>query len=584
MSKAYSYIRFSSAEQAKGRSKTRQEEQCAAYCAKEKLDLATEDEYKFFDAGKSGFRGEHLEQDGQLARFIRLVKDGTIERGSTLIVESLDRLDRRSVLKALPQFMDLLESGIQIVTLTDQRRYSEHVSDYELFGSFMIMSRAHEESATKAKRVRDAMRAKHKAAREHGKVMGRMIPHWLTVKDGKIVKIEDRVDTVKLIFQLAADGKGRGKIAKRLNADKVANFGAYRQLNKGKPISGWGTSSIAKILANEAVLGRYQPMSVQDTKDGKRAEAGDPIENYYPQIIETELFEQVRGFLKQRRVKGSGGTKQSESINIWQSIAKCVHCGTAMHLVNRGDGKGGLSIRCYQARKGLCEGKAVRLDQSEAVFSGMLARLDALSLVTEDSGQTIKQIAALDGRLVSKLNHLAQLTQFQNDPDTASKTNAKQIAVLEREIETTEQEKQKLQTAVTVATVTSMSLDEFQAKVDLVTPDGREKANTLLTRLGVLVHIGREEGYLVSQNGRIAFGMAFQNGQAGYLCTVWNKAPEGQELHKTAATALKVMASMGEFIPANDAGVSAYADHEEAAQAAYDALKPEGQVVASGEY
>jgi hypothetical protein len=292
--------------------------------------------------------------------------------------------------------------------------------------------------------VRDAMSKKHKLAREYKKPMGRMIPHWLTVNkagDGFDVD-KGRADTVNRIFQLAIDGWGRGRIAKMLNADGVENFGAYRQRNKGKPVSGWGTSSIAKILANEAVIGRYRPMSVQN-KDGKRAEVDkqNPIENYYPQIVDPELFEQAQDCMQERRIKGSGGTKQSDSVNVWQTIAKCVHCGNALHLVNKGKGNGGTYLQCCQAKKGLCEGQRIRLDQSEAVFSGMLARLDALSLVMKDSGETLRQIAVLGGRLLGKNKLLAQLTEYQQDPETASKANAKQIAVLEGEIEAIEQER-----------------------------------------------------------------------------------------------------------------------------------------------
>jgi hypothetical protein len=122
-----------------------------------------------------------------------------------------------------------------------------------------------------------------------------------------------------------------------------------------------------------------------------------------------------------------------------------------------------------------------------------------------------------------------------------------------------------------------MSVNEFQAKVDLASPFGRKKANTLLTRLGVLVYVGRDEGYAVTQNGRIAFGMAFKGGQAGYLGTVWSKPPEGQELHKTAANALRSMAMMGEFIPASDAGVGAYADQWDAEERAADAKEDDLQ-------
>lgn len=49
--KAYSYIRFSSPEQAKGDSYRRQREAALAYCQEQGLELAATNEYTFFDRG-----------------------------------------------------------------------------------------------------------------------------------------------------------------------------------------------------------------------------------------------------------------------------------------------------------------------------------------------------------------------------------------------------------------------------------------------------------------------------------------------------------------------------------------------------
>ena len=98
---AYSYIRFSHPAQALGRSQARQIEACEEYCSRNGLTLALGDDYRFLDAGVSGWKGDHIGDKGQLARFISLVEDGTISAGSVLIVESLDRLSREQVSKAL---------------------------------------------------------------------------------------------------------------------------------------------------------------------------------------------------------------------------------------------------------------------------------------------------------------------------------------------------------------------------------------------------------------------------------------------------------------------------------------------------
>jgi hypothetical protein len=66
---AYSYIRFSSVSQSEGRSQSRQFEACAKLCTANDLTLARGEDYTFLDAGKSGYKAEHLDVNGQLRRF-----------------------------------------------------------------------------------------------------------------------------------------------------------------------------------------------------------------------------------------------------------------------------------------------------------------------------------------------------------------------------------------------------------------------------------------------------------------------------------------------------------------------------------
>jgi DNA invertase Pin-like site-specific DNA recombinase len=554
--KAFSYVRFSSSEQAKGRSKARQEEACAQYCQQHGLELATGEDYNFSDEGLSGYKGEHLGEKGQLARFMKLVEDGTIERGSTLIVESLDRLNRQDVWKALPWFMTLIQAGIRVVTLSDGRTYTDKSGEQDLILSIFVMSRAHEESATKARRVRDAMRKKHEDAREHKKPMGRISPLWLELgSDGTFHPRPERVEIVRSIFEWATDGYGRSAIAKMLNAKGVPSF-------TGKT---WGASSVTKVLAHKAVIGTYQPFSVQASPEGKRIAAGDPIPDYFPRIISEEAFYQAQGAIQARKV-GGGGTKQSASFNVWQGVAKCVHCGTAMHLVNKGKKpKGGTYLHCHKARKGLCAGKAVRLDNSEQVFRAMLVRLDARPLIQDGTQEILKRLAGTDGRLAEKKG---LLSQYQADyAATPSRALAALMGPTESDIERLELERETLQSALSSEQSASGGYDEFMRRVDLNTPEARQKANTLLRRLGVLVHVGTD-GYVVSQRGRIRFGMAHKAGKAGYLGTSLTIQAKDGSLHESAAHALRAMASIGEFIPVADSDVADYADQVEAEEAA----------------
>src|SRR5690349_15598624 len=96
---AYSYIRFSNKEQARGDSLRRQTDPGGAATWCERNGVRLETSLTLQDKGVSGFRGKHRENPDKhaLALFLELVKRGRIPRGSYLIVENLDRLTREHV-------------------------------------------------------------------------------------------------------------------------------------------------------------------------------------------------------------------------------------------------------------------------------------------------------------------------------------------------------------------------------------------------------------------------------------------------------------------------------------------------------
>src|ERR1700739_3168974 len=94
--KPYSYARWSTPEQARGDTLRRQLEMSREYAAEQGLEL----DETFRDPGVSAYRGKNR-HEGALANFIAQIDSGKIERGSFLLVESLDRLSREQVLFAL---------------------------------------------------------------------------------------------------------------------------------------------------------------------------------------------------------------------------------------------------------------------------------------------------------------------------------------------------------------------------------------------------------------------------------------------------------------------------------------------------
>ena len=91
MTTAFSYLRFSSPQQAAGDSVRRQMVGAAEWGRRNKVDLDTT--LSLRDEGVSAYRGKHRENPDThaLAGFLQAVRLGRVPSGSYLIVESLER-------------------------------------------------------------------------------------------------------------------------------------------------------------------------------------------------------------------------------------------------------------------------------------------------------------------------------------------------------------------------------------------------------------------------------------------------------------------------------------------------------------
>ena len=284
---AYSYVRFSTAEQAKGTSPWRQKEWSRHYAAQNGFIL---DESLKPDRGISAFKGRNR-TEGNLAAFLARVKDGTVPRGSALLVESLDRLSREEVEEALYAFLVIIRSGIEIHTCDGQVYIRGKLKAEQLLLSIFHMARANEESERKSERCGAAWSKKRQNA--NGKeAMSARVPAWLKAVKGQPIRvIPERVTVVRKMFEWAAKGLGQYVICDKLIKGGVSPWGPAR---KGKPPR-WTPFYVSSILSSRSVIGEYTPHTkkiVNDTR--KRVADGAPVENYYPAVIPLALWQRVQ--------------------------------------------------------------------------------------------------------------------------------------------------------------------------------------------------------------------------------------------------------------------------------------------------
>lgn len=491
MSKVFSYIRFSSAKQSAGDSYARQVKAAKAFCDEYSLEMADQRDYLFFDAGRSAYKGKHLDDTGELARFLAYVKDGTIPTGSYLVVESLDRLSREKVRDALPRFLDLLAKGINVYTSTDKRLYTRDYNEIDLIISIITMSRAHEESATKGKRVSSAWRNKQKDARTSGKPLGKLRPLWLDVKADGYVLNPEKAAIVRRIFELSTKGHGSRIIAATLNQEGIPAFSAGRKNFSGL----WGFSTVRHILDSRTTLGEYQPHIFID---GKRTPDGDPITGQFPAVVTEDVFYLAQAARSSRKTHSI--TKTTTNFNVMAGILNCYKCGSTMHLQGQ---RGRKYYKCSKTIRGLCEAGIISALRAEDVFKEILTKVDSLSLVQDSSGSLQKSLQVIDGRIAE--NKHRQDEAEASHAEFPSRITARLLSELESTIAALEAERENLSEQLAADKV--ISKDDFFEKLDLVSFEGRAAANNLLKRLGLFIFASKNgrtnETYWVSKNNAI---------------------------------------------------------------------------------
>lgn len=351
---AYSYVRFSTAKQELGDSLRRQVAMAEKFCAKQGLDLHP---VSYRDLGVSAFKRKNVER-GALAAFIDAVKTGKIEKGSYLIIEQFDRLSRAEVDVALKLLLDLVHSGIKLVTLVDEKIWDgESVKDIgNLILAIVFMSRANNESAAKAERLSQVWSQKKKAALESGKIMSRECPRWLTTNEDKssFVVLEDRAESVRKVFEMRINGHGVVSIVNRANKEKWPVPG------KGET---WHTSLVGRLLNNRALLGEYQPYR-SSSEDDKRIPVGEPVQNYYPTVIDEQTF--LRAQAVRERKGLFPGRRDSKYRNWLQGLLNC-SCGHSLVRKNKASVKqpGYARYYCTARNRGVTDCPSVSAKEIE---------------------------------------------------------------------------------------------------------------------------------------------------------------------------------------------------------------------------
>lgn len=312
------YVRWSSAEQSKGDSKERQLRQCHEHAERRGWQVAE----TIVDEGVSAFTGDNR-RTGKLAALQDRIDDGEFTEGLILLVERLDRLSREQPARVFSWLESLTNQGVTIATVDGDRTYRHDNLEIGAIIEMIVKAGvANDESAKKSDRIASSWRGKRArlAAGDHT-VMTARAPAWLTVsgQPRRFEIVPHRASVVRRIFESTAEGYGKHFIARRLNEEHVPTFGRA---------TSWHASYIQKILNSPAVHGEFQPGT--RPRGGKREPVGDSIPDYFPPVVDAEIFARARLSMQARPRLSMGRGRRLA--NLFSGMATCAVCGGKMTL------------------------------------------------------------------------------------------------------------------------------------------------------------------------------------------------------------------------------------------------------------
>ena len=406
----------------------------------------------------SGWTGKNLDDTAALGKFLKLVNEGSIPKGTVLICENLDRLTRGGIFDALNLFSNILKAGIDIVTTMDNKRYSyESVKNNvgELIISITYLTRGNNESETKSLRVKESWKNRRANVR-NGTFAKFPCPSWLE-HDGKAYSPKpEAAKAIRLIFELYVSGIGTSSVIKELNMRGIKPF-----TKTGK----WNLVFIHELLKNPAVIGTYALIE-------------PAVKNYFPAIIPEDMFYKA---LAQRQsntnFKGSHGVKE---INIFGGLTKCHICGSSMVKYScKGNSKNTKNktytfLICSQAKIGKCSYKFVNLDKLQETFTNVFHSDYFVSFIQSKTEKTVADKSPeIQGRLLELEKTIGRVAD--SVVKTASKALEARLGALEVEKATLGRELEQELIRVKSATNSNSSyyalLKDF--KKHLASPDFR---------------------------------------------------------------------------------------------------------------
>ncbi len=270
------YVRISSDSQKDNTSIAEQKKRIQAYCTSQDWKLKE----IFADEAKSGSK---IDERIEYTRMLGTARDKSNEIDAIIVIKS-DRIHRHLKNLLIMIEDDLQPYDIAFISVSENFDTSlpQGMLTLQMLGSFAEFERNLINERTRSGRIITA---------KSGKYAGGKVPYGYTLIDGKFEINDHDAKIVREMFQIYADGKSYGFIAKYISSIQKQSASNSGSSDAHKT---WSRTSICYILRNSSYTGLL-------SYDGKKEKNQIQVKASIPSIVSKQLFNKVQALREQKR-------------------------------------------------------------------------------------------------------------------------------------------------------------------------------------------------------------------------------------------------------------------------------------------
>ena len=333
------------------------------------------------DAGVSAYKGLNKIK-GTLGAFLKRVKAGEIPKGSVLVIEKMDRFSRDEIDLVLPDFISLLQSGVELFSCIDRSHYT--LADIRknpmlLNYAVMGMAWANDYSKSMGSRITQAVDIRLAKCSQGEKYnLGGWVPKWFDFvgehKQAGEYKPNQHFKTIQRICIEYIAGRSMYQIARGLIADKVPS------VMGGK----WAQGTIANLLRHKTLLGTLE-------------QKGIVLKDFYPPVLTKPQWEKLQAKLRENTNRKGGNAVADNIANLFRNRCKCAHCGGTITTAKSASHR---LYTCKTKRVGQCPSKySIRVSEIELDFFLLYLQQAPETLLAKNTPKHAEIVATMTAEL-----------------------------------------------------------------------------------------------------------------------------------------------------------------------------------------